>query len=235
MSKNIHQRIAAVMEAVGYVQKEAKKVNNQYRFVSHDAVTAAIQPELVKNGIVAVPTVTNHTQDGNRTAVDLRIDFVNVDKPEDKVSVEMFGYGVDPQDKGPGKAFSYAKKYAFLQLFCLSTGDDPERDNIDHKPAEQKSGACKKNGARNKDWKGPMGKDQLWQAYQSYMKDFEESQHMDNCKELYSSDDFKTFRAQADEDWPDLINGWKGPESVWNNGIKQAYQDRMRELMQLTQ
>ena len=32
--KNIHQRIAAVMEAVAYVQKEAKKVNNQYRFVS---------------------------------------------------------------------------------------------------------------------------------------------------------------------------------------------------------
>lgn len=136
MSKelNIHQRINAVMKKLDYVQKENKKVNNQYTFVSHDAVTAAVRVHLVEQGIVVIPSVTNHTQDGNRTEVDLQVDFVNIDKPEDKVSINVFGYGVDQQDKGPGKAFSYAKKYAFLQLFALETGDDPERSNIDHEP-----------------------------------------------------------------------------------------------------
>ncbi len=237
--KNIHQRIAAVMEAVTYVQKEKKLVNKQYRFVSHDAVTAAIQPELVKNGIVAIPSVTNHTQDGNRTSVDLKIDFVNVDKPDDKVSVDMFGYGVDAQDKGPGKAFSYAKKYAFLQLFCLSTGDDPERDNIDHKPEEkqptQQQGACKKGGSQNKDWAGPLVKDQLHRAYLSYLEDFEGSQSIDDIDELSQSDDFKIFFDQAESDWPNLLTGWKGPEGEWNTGVRQAYDNRRRELEQLAQ
>lgn len=135
---NIYQRLNAIMSKVNYVQKEDKKVNNQYKFVSHDAVTSAVQPYLVEFGVVPVPTVINRVQDGNRTEVDVRVDFVNMDTPEEIVSVTMFGYGVDQQDKGPGKAFSYAKKYAFLQLFCLATGDDPERDNVDHKKTASK-------------------------------------------------------------------------------------------------
>jgi hypothetical protein len=31
-------------------------------------------------------------------------------------------------DKGPGKAVSYAFKYALLKVFCLETGDDPDND-----------------------------------------------------------------------------------------------------------
>ena len=131
-SLNIHQRINAVMQDIAYVQKEDKKVNNQYKFVSHDAVTAAVRPHLVTHGITVIASVANHNQDGNRTEVDLVVNFHNIDDPSDTVSVNVFGYGVDQQDKGPGKAFSYAKKYAFLQTFCLETGDDPERQNIDH-------------------------------------------------------------------------------------------------------
>lgn len=144
--RNIHQRISAVMADVAYVQKEDKKVNNQYTFVSHDAVTKAVRGALIEHGIVAIPSVTSWSQDGNRTSVDLCVDFVNIDQPDDRVSVNVFGFGVDQQDKGPGKAFSYAKKYAYLQTFALETGDDPERDSIDHKPEEKPK----------KVWNGPM-------------------------------------------------------------------------------
>src|SRR5574343_346456 len=106
---NIHQRMLAVMKDVGYIQKGDKTVNNQYRFVSHDSVTAK-----------------------------LRVEFINVDEPSDRVTINAFGYGIDPQDKGPGKAVSYAVKYAYLKAFALETGDDPERDSIDHKPAEKR-------------------------------------------------------------------------------------------------
>lgn len=133
--KNIYQRLLAVMEAVGYIQKEDKKVNNQYTFVSHDAVSAKLRPALIANGILAVPSVKASSQDGNMTKVTMQVTFVNVDKPEDRVEVESFGYGIDPQDKGPGKAMSYAVKYALLKVFSLETGDDPERDNIPHHPA----------------------------------------------------------------------------------------------------
>lgn len=129
---NIYQRISAVMADLDYVQKEDKLVNDQYSFVSHDAVSAAIHPLLVKHGIVIVPRVINWTQDGNRTAVDMEVDFVNIDTPEDMITVPSFGFGIDKQDKAPGKAVSYAVKYAALKLFVLATGDDPERDLIDH-------------------------------------------------------------------------------------------------------
>ena len=120
------------MGDLDYVQKEDKLVNEQYSFVSHDAVSAAIHPLLVKHGIVIVPRVARWTQDGNRTAVDMEVDFVNIDTPEDMITVPSFGFGIDQQDKAPGKAVSYAVKYAALKLFVLATGDDPERDLIDH-------------------------------------------------------------------------------------------------------
>jgi len=133
---NIYKRMHSVMKAVGYVQKEEKKVNGQYTFVSHDAVTAKIRPALIENGIITVPRVVRWAQDGNRTEANVEVDFVNIDKPEEKITVPMFGFGIDPQDKGPGKAISYAVKYALLKAFSLETGDDPEKDAIDHKPAK---------------------------------------------------------------------------------------------------
>lgn len=135
LTLNIHQRMLAVMTDISYVQKSEKKVNEQYRFVTHDSVTAMVRGALLTHRIVATTHVLGHTQDGNRTSVDIRVEFINVDSPEDRVTVNAFGYGIDPQDKGPGKAISYAVKYAYLKAFALETGDDPERDSIDHKPA----------------------------------------------------------------------------------------------------
>jgi len=146
---NIYQRMHAVMKDIGYVQKSDKTVNNQYRFVTHDAVTALVRKALVEHGIVATTDILNHTQEGNRTEVDLMVRFVNVDEPSDSIAVKAFGYGIDPQDKGPGKAISYAVKYAYLKAFALETGDDPERDNIDHDPGANKKAPPKDglNGA----------------------------------------------------------------------------------------
>ena len=131
---NIYQRVLAVMDDLYYVQKEDKKVNGQYTFVSHDAVSAAIHPFLVKHRIVVTPTVIDHTIDGNRTVVNVEVNFVNADIPEEKITINSIGYGIDNQDKGIGKAVSYATKYAFLKMFVLETGDDPEQDLIDHRP-----------------------------------------------------------------------------------------------------
>lgn len=133
---NIFQRINAVMFEVYYVQKESKKVNNQFTFVSHDAVAKALHGPMAHNGIAMIPTIKEISQDGNRTVVKVSIDFVNIDEPMDRVTVEYWGYGIDQQDKGVGKAISYAVKYALLKVFCLETGDDIERDSIDYEPAK---------------------------------------------------------------------------------------------------
>ena len=129
--KNIHQRLAAVMGEVTYIQKEQKKGMN-YTIVSHDVVTAKVRPALLKHGIVYYPTRCEHTHNGNRAECSMTVRFANIDKPEDCIDVQTFGYGVDPQDKGPGKAMSYAVKYALLKALGLETGDDADHDSIPH-------------------------------------------------------------------------------------------------------
>ena len=124
---NILQRINAVMQELDYLQKE-KKSGMQYSFVSHDKVTGAIRPLLVKHGIVCWPTDYNIKQEGNRTQLQCKVIYASVDDRADSIIVDSFGYGIDAQDKGPGKAISYAMKYAHLKTFSLETGDDPDQD-----------------------------------------------------------------------------------------------------------
>lgn len=128
---NIHQRLAAVMQEVTYIQKE-KKAGMNYSIVSHDVVTAKVRPALLNAGIVYYPVRCAHSHNGNRAECGMTIRFVNIDAPDDYFDVETFGYGVDTQDKGPGKAMSYAVKYALLKALGLETGDDADHDNIEH-------------------------------------------------------------------------------------------------------
>lgn len=124
---NIHQRLAKAMGQITYIQKE-KKAGMRYSIVSHDAVTAKVRPALLEAGIVYYPVECRTSQTGNRTEAHMTVRFVNVDDPEDCFQVESFGYGIDDQDKGPGKAMSYAVKYALLKTLGLETGDDPDLD-----------------------------------------------------------------------------------------------------------
>ena len=128
---NIYQRLARVMMEVKRITKQEGAKGLQYSFISHDSVCSAIREPFIENGIVALPTVVDHSQEGNRTSATVDVRFQNIDNPDDCIIVRSFGYGVDKQDKGPGKAISYAVKYAYLKALSLETGDDPERDNID--------------------------------------------------------------------------------------------------------
>lgn len=134
---NIYQRMLLVMTEVQVVQKEDKKVNGQYKYVSHDAVSKAVHMPMVKAGIYMQPDVIDMKQDGNRTEIMMTMAFINVDKPDDRIVLKIPGYGIDTQDKGIGKAISYATKYGYLKAFCLETGDDVEKDNIDHVPGNK--------------------------------------------------------------------------------------------------
>jgi hypothetical protein len=126
--KNIYQRILGVMGDVSYIQKEEKKPGLQYAYVAHDKVAKELHKPLVKHGIAVIPTVKSILQEGEKTTVCLMVAFINVDDPDDRIIIESWGYGYDKMDKGPGKAVSYAYKYALLKTFCLETGDDPDQD-----------------------------------------------------------------------------------------------------------
>ena len=124
---NLFQRLNAVQQEVTYIQKE-KKQGMRYSIVSHDDVTGKVRPVMVKHGVLYYPVKIDNDQVGNRTQCSMSVRFVNVDDPGEFIDVATMGYGIDDQDKGPGKAISYAVKYALLKVLGLETGDDPDKD-----------------------------------------------------------------------------------------------------------
>ena len=149
---NIAQRINAAMAEVDYIQKEKKQGMN-YTIVSHDAVTAKVRPILQGHGVVYYPRDMHVTQCGNRTEAVFTVRFENIDDRTDFIDVATFGYGVDSQDKGPGKAMSYGVKYALLKVLGLETGDDP--DTVQDSSADFKPDAAP-NGLINDDQLGVL-------------------------------------------------------------------------------
>lgn len=137
---NIHQRWHGIMKEWSYVQKR-KPAGLQYATVSHDDVARELQPLLLKYRVVAVPFVEGAEFSNDITQVWLRVDFVNIDAPAQIITTKMYGQGVDKQDKGPGKAISYAFKYCVLKSLCLVTGEDADLESLDRSAASKKAPA----------------------------------------------------------------------------------------------
>lgn len=135
MSLNIYQRINEVRKMIGYVQKD-KAVSTgggSYKAVTHDAVTGMIRDALIKNGVVIVPSVTScifHPKEPDAKQrlyeATYDIEFVNIDEPTDRIISKQSAHALDNGDKAPGKAQSYATKYAILKLFNIETGEEDE-------------------------------------------------------------------------------------------------------------
>lgn len=132
---NIHQRINEVRKKVHYIKKDKVVQGQGYKAVTHDAVTAMVRNHLIEAGVVIVPSFVSsetvnigQTKSGTPTirySAIYDIDFINVDDG-DKVTVRMEAHANDHGDKAPGKAASYATKYAMLKLFSIETGEDEE-------------------------------------------------------------------------------------------------------------
>ena len=145
---NVYQRVNEVRKAVDYLIKD-KKVES-YMAVTHDAVTAAVREHFVKHGVMIVPaqvvqsavvltgTMTSRSTPFIRFEVRYRFEVVNVDDPQDKFSIEIEAHALDHGDKAPGKALSYAKKYAMLKLLEIETGEEDEGRQEQHKPKASK-------------------------------------------------------------------------------------------------
>lgn len=134
MASNIYQRLDAVRQAVDYIQKDAYVQG--YSAITHDQVTAYVRQPLIDNGIMVVPrqmgseTVKiGETRNGHpvvRYEARYEVDFVNQSDPTQIVTVPIESHANDQGDKAPGKALSYAVKYAMLKLFNIETGENEE-------------------------------------------------------------------------------------------------------------
>ena len=134
---NVYQRINWVRAQVGYVQKTKTVAGQGYKAVTHDEVTAMLRPHLIKAGIDTIQRLvdSNFEDTGQQTkngthifmyTGNYSVSLVNVDNPDDTVIMHIQAQALDFGDKAPGKAMSYAKKYAYLKSFDIETGEDEE-------------------------------------------------------------------------------------------------------------
>lgn len=133
---NVYQRVTKIREAVNYIRKD-KKVES-YMAVTHDAVTALTREHFIANGVVIIPvcvvqssvkdtgTMTSKGTPFIRFEARYRFEVVNMDEPTDKFCIEIEAHALDHGDKAPGKALSYAKKYAVMKLLEIESGEEEE-------------------------------------------------------------------------------------------------------------
>lgn len=145
MADNIYKKLLAISAELSAVAKnlEVGYGQNKYKAVSEGDVLSAIKPLEAKYGVYSYPSSRTIIESGYIERVDAktglvkkdlfeRIEtiyrFVNVDDPNDYISVTTYGDGIDSQDKSVGKAMTYADKYALLKAYKIITGEDPDQD-----------------------------------------------------------------------------------------------------------
>lgn len=143
---SVYEKMLNVMAKVSYLNKDGFVETTKgkgYKALTDEKVLTTIRPILVEEKLVMVPvkmtqrrtdekiTVYNNNQPVEKTNrvtdVEMTFRIVDAENPSDFVEVVSCGTGVDTQDKGIGKAQTYAKKYAILNSFLVPSGDDTDQ------------------------------------------------------------------------------------------------------------
>ena len=141
---NIFEKMSAITNELGVV---AKNLNvdmgkgKSYKAVQEKDVLDAVKPVEEKYRIYSYPKerkiidngiLEKENQYGTTKSLYLRIEttyeFVNIDKPDEKITMTSYADGIDTGDKATGKAMTYSDKYSLLKAYKIATGDDPDKD-----------------------------------------------------------------------------------------------------------
>lgn len=141
---NIYERMQKVTEEMAVVQKKLDiRIGNssKYKAVSERDILDNVKPLETKYRIYSYPmernvlqsdVLTKNNENGSINSLFMRIEtvyrFINIDIPEQYVDIKSYADGIDTGDKAPGKAMTYADKYALMKGYKISTGDDPDKE-----------------------------------------------------------------------------------------------------------
>ena len=143
---NIYQKMAAITADLQTVAKnlDVKAGGGSYKAVSERDIIDAVKPleemygiysypsdrEILESDVLESESVYNGkttTKTTFFTRMKTTYTFVNIENPEERITTITFSEGIDAQDKGSGKAMTYADKYALMKAYKISTGDDPDQ------------------------------------------------------------------------------------------------------------
>ena len=155
----ISQKLFDVMNETESLEKDLKvgSGSNSYKAVGEKTVLNMLKPLFKKHRLIIFPKdgdITEHEKvweesyngkpsTKKRFVTQLRVYFTVVDVDSNEtIDIVGFGNGADSQDKGSGKAFTYAFKTALNKTFMMFSGEDTDNTHSDdisgNQPTEQK-------------------------------------------------------------------------------------------------
>lgn len=134
-TKNIYQRMAAIMLAVKAVEKTERNQQQGFMFRGIDNVMNELHDIFADNGVFILPNVLNFTTEnrmtqrgGAMTFTRATIRFTFIAEDGSSVEAVTVGEAMDSGDKGMNKAMSIALKYALMQTLLIPTKEDKDPD-----------------------------------------------------------------------------------------------------------
>jgi len=155
---NIFEKMTLITNEIETVSKNLKVQVNKtasYNAVSERDILDAVKPIEYKYRVYSYPyerkvidndVLVKETEYNGQTtktnSLYMRVEtiyrFVNIDNTSEFIDIKAYGDGIDTGDKAPGKATTYADKYALMKAYKISTGDDPDKDASPEKGYEKK-------------------------------------------------------------------------------------------------
>lgn len=145
VNKNLEVGVGkSAYKAVGEadILKVVKELEYKYKIYSYPIDRNIIDKDVLQTRKEYNGQVTEGNQLFMRLEVVYR--FVNIENPEEFVDIKTYGDGIDTQDKAPGKAMTYADKYALMKAYKIITGEDPDQN-----PSPERATYSKKTEIKN--------------------------------------------------------------------------------------
>lgn len=142
--ENLAKAIIKVMEAVTSIEKNTTVGSGSYSYkgVSDKDVKKAYNNAMTKEGLCILPlevdskvtierweeTSQYGTKQKKEVFTEVNTKYLLLHTSGESQIISGYGQGVDNQDKGAGKATTYALKYTLLYTFLTPTGDIDDSD-----------------------------------------------------------------------------------------------------------
>lgn len=195
--KNIALAIQAVITEVEWVAKSMTvwSGNNSYQWVSDKDVKQLLRTVMVKNWLSILPTdvqskiqvdrweevdqysksVPKDMKSKQSIFTEVTTKYILLHTSWESIEVAWYWQGVDTQDKGAGKATTYALKNTLLNMFLIPTGVDTDNTHSDEydvpKKVEPKQYTKKK--------------DEYWMDLDDYIDSMKMEKDPEHLKTLY--------------------------------------------------
>lgn len=149
-SMTLYQKWHAIMDETAAIEKDTEVGfgNNKYRAVGEAAVLNVVKPLLKKYKVIVFPvdikvdeiynTILTAKGESTRTMTQLIVTWQIVDTESgESMVMQSIGNGVDNQDKGSGKAMTYAYKVLFQKSLMLFSGEDTDLEHSEKITSER--------------------------------------------------------------------------------------------------